>query len=714
MVNKSGAAGLNLDLEALSAKDKDNLSELASSLSQQLHQSGKYLSIDITANDPAYDPEFLGNVADYIVLMAYDEHYPSSEPGPIASRDWYNDIVDRTSQEITASKLIVSLGAYGYDWINGSKEPANSLKFSEIMSLAQDSGAQPELTADYGYNNYFGYQDSQKQSHQVWFLNGVTAYNEWLTVKNDGLAGVALWHLGSEDATYWRIFNTDVSAQSFVNLPPLTSVNYDSEGELFVLESTSQGGRLEITTDTDGSIDYALYDQLPAGYDLTAVGQSWPAKSLALTFDDGPDETWTPQILAVLKKYQVPAAFFMVGEQAQQNPEIVSEIAQNKNFLIGNHTYLHPDITAISRGRLQLELNETQRVIEAEAGRKTVMFRPPYDTDSTPSDPAQLASLSVVKDSGYIIAGANIDAEDWQRPGVPAIINNVLTGLKNSDNHVIVMHDAGGNRAQTVAALNQLIPLLKSQGYNFVSLNQGIGLSASALNPPLSQKEMVLVIATRIWSSLTRWGWLIIVWLFLLTTIIAIFRILFLGVMVLRSEKHYRRRNGAAVCQDPVSILVPAYNEEKTIAQTLSALQKNYKNNFEVLVINDGSTDNTAAVVEKFAATDPRIRLVSKPNGGKSSALNLGFQEAKYDLVVTIDGDTILLPDTLDELTKPFIDPQVDAVCGNVEVGNVRNILTGFQTLEYITTQNFDRRAFDELNCISVVPGATGLSLRRL
>lgn len=707
-IASSSASGVNIDFENLKPEDKDAYLEFLMNLASSLHAQGHLLTVDVIYGDPAYDLEYIGQIADYVVLMAYDEHYSSGVPGPVASRDWFNNIVDDAAQAIPPKKLIVSLGAYGYDWTDGSSAPAKGLKFSEIMKLAKDSDSQPEMKDNYGYNFYFGYQDDSRKNHQVWFLNSLTAYNEWLTLKKYNLAGTALWRLGSEDENYWQIFDkANVSAADFKNAPNLDSIDFDTASELFKLEYDRSSGSLQLTNDTDGSIDYALYNSVPTGYALTGVGRTFPDKSLALTFDDGPDETYTPQILDVLNQYKVPAAFFMVGEQAQRNPDILREMAKG-DYLFGNHTYLHPNIATISHNRLALELNQTERVIEAETGRKTIMFRAPYDTDSMPSTPEQLNSIAVINKMGYIMAGANIDSSDWEKPGVDQIVSNVLRQVVDPSNHVIVMHDAGGDRTQTVAALKILIPELRQKGYKFISLNEAAGLSREALNPPLSRSELFFVTMTKIWSFLTHWGWLVIVWLFLFTTIIAAFRILFLGQMVLRSAKHYKKRDYRKSLEGPVTVLVPVYNEEKIIAQTLSALGQSTKRNIEILVINDGSTDNTGAEVEKFILRDPRIRLISKANGGKSSALNLGMKEASNDIIVTIDGDTILLPEAVDELTKPFLDPQVDAVCGNVEVGNVRNILTGFQALEYITTQNFDRRAFDELNCISVVPGATG------
>jgi len=706
MIAESKVAGINIDLEDLKPSDKEAYLSFLKNLADLLHKNNKFLTVDVTANDPAYDIEYIGQIADYVILMAYDEHYPSSAPGPIASADWFQDIVDQGVGSVPKSKLIIALGAYGYDWTSGTTTPANSLKFNELMTLAANADAEPEMNSDSGFNMYFSYSDGDNQNHQVWFLNGTTAWNEFLSVKKGGVAGVALWRLGTEDESYWQIFNKQTNGQTFAKAPGLHSVNFEDESELFKLKYAITAGHLQITTDTDGSIDYALYDKIPTGYDLGAVGSPFPNKKLVLTFDDGPDETWTPQILKVLKANNVPATFFLVGEQAQRNPEIVKQAARD-GFMFGNHTYLHPDISTISDSRLNLELNQTQRIIESETGRRTILFRPPYDTDSAPSTPEQLKSIAAVNKLGYVIAGANIDSQDWQKPGVNNIVENVLSLVGNPNNHVIVMHDAGGDRSQTVAALKILIPELRAEGYAFVNFNQAVGLTRDQINPPLVGSELFFVRITSLASFILSWGWIIIFWLFLLTTIIAILRILFLGAMVIRSSKHYRSRQGN-VFSGAVTVIIPCYNEEKTVAHTLAALRESLKTNIEILVIDDGSTDNTSAIVEQLIIKDNRIRLIKKTNGGKSSALNLGFKEAKNEIIITIDGDTILFPETINELVNPFADPKIDAVCGNVEVGNVRNILTGFQALEYITTQNFDRRAFDELNCISVVPGATG------
>lgn len=189
---------------------------------------------------------------------------------------------------------------------------------------------------------------------------------------------------------------------------------------------------------------------------------------------------------------------------------------------------------------------------------------------------------------------------------------------------------------------------------------------------------------------------------------LAIFRIVFLGFLVFRSRQAQKKFYSENPFAPPVTILVPAYNEDKVIERTVRGLLKSDYPEMEIMVIDDGSTDDTAKVVRKLEEEFRNVRLITKKNEGKSLALNLGFREAKYDYVVTIDADTIVYSNTVRHLMEPFAMEDVDAVCGNIEVGNVNNVLTSFQEVEYVTGQNFDRRAFDALNCISVVPGATG------
>lgn len=156
-----------------------------------------------------------------------------------------------------------------------------------------------------------------------------------------------------------------------------------------------------------------------------------------------------------------------------------------------------------------------------------------------------------------------------------------------------------------------------------------------------------------------------------------------------------------------VSIIVPAYNEEKVIGDTiLSLLELDYPRK-EIIVVNDGSTDGTEQVVTPYVRKG-QVQLVNRPNGGKAVALNTGIAFANGEIIVCTDADSVVERAALTKLVANFQNPRVVAVAGNVKVGNRVNLLTNLQALEYVREINLRRRAFDLLNTVYVVPGAVG------
>src|SRR5207249_9882384 len=156
------------------------------------------------------------------------------------------------------------------------------------------------------------------------------------------------------------------------------------------------------------------------------------------------------------------------------------------------------------------------------------------------------------------------------------------------------------------------------------------------------------------------------------------------------------------------TVLIPAYNEEPVIVQTITSVLASDYPAMRVIVVNDGSTDATGTLLDENFSTEPRVQIIHQVNRGKASALNNAMSHAQTEIVVTIDADTEVESDAIRQLLRHFSDPQTGAVAGNVKVGNRSRWLTRWQALEYITSQNMEKRAFDLLNCITVVPGALG------
>jgi poly-beta-1,6 N-acetyl-D-glucosamine synthase len=431
-------------------------------------------------------------------------------------------------------------------------------------------------------------------------------------------------------------------------------------------------------------------------------------REVALTFDDGPDPAATPQILAVLKAEQVPATFFVVGSRVLSHPGLVREEVAAGNE-VGSHTFTHVDPAEVSGWRVNLELSLTQVALAGAAGVHTSLFRPPYSSEPSAANPAQLVAWQAIARRGYTIVLADRDSEDWRRPGVARIVDNATPG--GGAGAVILFHDGGGNRSETVTALRTVIDRLRSQHYRFVPVSDLMGTPRAAVLPPASTASRAqgraTILAARLSEDLLR----LLTFLAAPVLLLTVVRALFLGFA---ARRHARRPLGRLMpvgAGGGVSVLVPAYNEELGIAAAVRTLSESEYPDVEVIVVDDGSTDATARVVEGLALTN--VTLVRQTNRGKAGALNTGLDHARHDLIVTVDGDTVFAPDTIGWLVRSFADPDVGAISGNTKVGNRRGLLGRWQHIEYVMGFNLDRRMYELLNCMPTVPGAIGAFRRR-
>jgi len=707
------AEGVNIDLEELAPEDSEPFLEFLVELRKALHDRGMRLTVDVPFQDPAFDYEYIGKVADAVMVMAYDEHFPSSAAGPIASRKWLETSLKDLLPRIPKDRLVIVLGAYGYDWdIDAQKKLAEGISFLSAVNLARAAGSEPHF-AEGIENAHFAYRDEGGHTHEVWLEDAPTIWNQTKLAGENGIERFGLWRLGTEDETIWSFLGQEHRPKrpdALTSVPANRQVEFYGQGEVLTVSSHPQPGHRDLAIDADGRIESGVYSQVPTGFLVERRGGK--PKKVALTFDDGPSEEWTSQILDVLRSAKVPAAFFVVGEQVLRFPELVDE-ASADGHLIGNHTFSHPHLENVTPREVQVQLASTQRLIEGLTGKRSPLFRAPYTADVIIDDERGLAPMRAALEAGYVMIGANVDSQDWKLHDGGEIARRVLSELKRGAGQIVLFHDGGGDRHATVDALRLLIPALREKGYDIVSLDELLSMPRAELAPSLPFGERAISWGNAATAWLRAWGYAIISVLFFGCTALAALRILFLGAIALYelwSQRRARRgrKESSGDFQPFVTVLVPAYNEEKVISSTLASLGATTYPDVEFLVIDDGSTDRTPDVVAEIAANDPRVRLLRQANGGKSAAANHGLSEAKGEIVVAVDADTVVAKEAISKLVRHFEDPEVTAVCGNVEVGNVNSWLTAFQAVEYVTSQNFDRRAFSALNCISVVPGALG------
>ncbi|MGR6320586.1 bifunctional polysaccharide deacetylase/glycosyltransferase family 2 protein [Micromonospora soli] len=429
-----------------------------------------------------------------------------------------------------------------------------------------------------------------------------------------------------------------------------------------------------------------------------------PARTIALTFDDGPDPRWTPKVLDVLSRHHVPATFFVIGSQVSRYPELAKRMTREGHEL-GIHTFTHPEMTDLPPWRRKLEYSQTQAAVAYTTGVTTVLARLPYSSGVDSLDDANWRVVQETGRWGYVSVFNDTDSEDWARPGPDTIIRNATP--KGNRGAVVLMHDSGGDRSQTIAALDRFIPQMQARGYRFTTISQGLNWSpadAAQLDTVDKARGALLVWGVHIADATVYLLWLILIVVGLLT----LARTLLLFGYALRHARHRRAPTwswGGEV-NDPVTIIVPAYNERTTIAAAVRSLATGTHPEIEVLVVDDESDDDTARQVEGLGL--PNVRVARVPGGGKAAALNAGVALARNDLLVMVDADTVVEPDAIHRLVQPFADPRVGAVAGNVKVGNRRRLLGRWQHIEYVIGFSLDRRLYDTLHCMPTVPGALG------
>lgn len=446
--------------------------------------------------------------------------------------------------------------------------------------------------------------------------------------------------------------------------------------------------------------------------DRRTASHRLPERTIALTFDDGPDPVWTPRIMQVLRKHHVPATFFVIGAQVSRHPELCRELARQGHEL-GIHTFTHPPMADLPSWRRRLEYSQTRAVIAYTTGITAPLARLPYSSNVSDLDDANWPVVQETGRWGYVSVFNDTDSRDWARPGPDAIVRNAHP--EDGQGAVILFHDAGGDRAQTVAALDRFIPEMKRRGYRFTTVSEGLRepLAADA-KTEVGRGELIRG-ALLVWSVKIADGTYRVLWLLLLVVgALTLARTLLLFGFALI---HARRRRAPTwswgpPVTEPVTVIVPAYNERTTIAATVRSLATGTHPDVEVLVVDDESDDGTADEVERLGL--PNVRVVRVPAGGKAAALNAGVALARHDIVVMVDADTVVEPDAIHRLVQPLADPQIGAVAGNVKVGNRRRLLGRWQHIEYVIGFNLDRRLYDTLDCMPTVPGALGAFRREV
>lgn len=411
---------------------------------------------------------------------------------------------------------------------------------------------------------------------------------------------------------------------------------------------------------------------------LDPARENLSSKKVLMVFDDAPDQKNTTQTLEILNQYKVPAVFLISGYKLNQNSQLLEKIFE-EGHEIGNGGFVQSKLGLLAGASNVWGLNTTQILMANELNV--------YSKLST-------KSLDI-----------KLDPKDWpsQTPGQFA--RHIVEAVNKGQN-IILLHQGWGSET-TVLALPTILEKLKSEGFTFVTAAERLGTQKNVLMPaiPTNQQYWVKIsgLAMAVINGAT---WFLTVF-GLAAAIFGIARIVSIGLAAFYGHYH-RHRKIYKKSYPTVAVIVPAFNEAKVIERTVNSLLKTNYPKLQIVVIDDGSSDGTYEVAVKAYKNEPQVLCLAKENSGKADSINEALNHTKAEIVIIIDADTQIKDDAIFHLVQPFQDKKIGAVAGNAKVGNRLNMITKLQALEYITSQNLDRRAFAVLNCIKVVPGAIG------
>lgn len=697
-----GARGLCLRPFSVASNQRAGLALLLRDLKSALGRDPLCLVLE-NGTDLWRDPTLTAS-PDRVVIEMFRRIRPGMGPTGLAPPVEFDRVLEEAGRILAPAKLAFALGSHAAHWVDGAVVDAE-MPFAEALRLIARHGAELRFDPAIGGSSA-RFTDAAGQRHEIALLDAATLVNQRAAIAQRGLSpALALVSAGTEDPAAWQaVFGAlDAALSDAATVDLERYVGVDGTGPLLRVSDPAVAGQRTFDRDArTGRVTAVHWTHLPRPFTLERWGRR-PERTVSLTFDDGPDPIYTPQILDILAQKGVTATFFVTGRNGAGQTELLRQIVAG-GHLIGSHTYTHLDTATAPDWRLNLEINAIQRLVAGATGRGTRLYRSPYERSEGPADAGGAVRLALVQAAGYTIVGADISPRDWETRRPEAILSEIDAELDpDGKGMIIALHDAGGDRQATVDAIGPMIDHLRARGIAFVPLTDIVRATRDRLMPPspdwLSRIDWLTL-------SLLQSGGSVLAYVFWGVLAVAAARSLSMLVLAL-----FRRRHRAPVptcAKAPaVTVVIAAYNEALRIRACLESVLALDWPDLRVLVIDDGSTDRTSDEVK--AVADPRVALLQRENGGKARALADAFRQAKTGLVLAIDADTAIAPDALRLMVPHLDDPAVAAVAGRVLVGNEAHFLTGLQALEYATAQAIDRRAAEVMGTMIVVPGAIGL-----
>jgi cellulose synthase/poly-beta-1,6-N-acetylglucosamine synthase-like glycosyltransferase len=607
--------------------------------------------------------------------------------------------IEEISRAIPADKLQLAFGSQGAVIRSGERNP-QPISLAETMYNAAVFDGVIGYSADVAALSV-RYTDSQQELNRVW-LPDIATWLDRLAIADVPTSPV-IWPLGYEDPSIWgrdALQSQPVGEQS--DWVDLSSFNvFTGSGPFSALVAVAETGKRATTLTETGAGDYpTAFSALPVPNHVNFFGQEASGISLSLVIIGLPTNSQARELVEVLSALELEIVFFASMSDLLGAEDTVSLLIE-AGHQVGITLQPRTSLSWLAQKRDHLGRNLVQHLLAHQLDLQARFVLAPGAPDRIPDTLARLDQMRDLQASGLFVVHPSVEAfaDDFD---AEAFAERVYEQALGRDINVISVDIRDAASREVLRELPPLIEGLKSDGFDFLALHELAGISASEALPPAEiqgAKRDDITYATLSISWLGIQGTI-----FLLALIVALRSPIYLFLALVRRkgpqiDGNYHPR---------VTLIVPAYNEEKVIKRTIqSAIESDYPD-LEIIVVDDGSTDDTAKVVETHFSDVPNLTLVCQENGGKWSAIDHAIELADTPIICILDADSLIERTAISHIVQPFKDARVGAVAGTVEIGNSSNLLTAFQTLEYMYTQQVMRRAYEVFDGIIVVPGAIG------
>ncbi|OIQ28037.1 MAG: glycosyl transferase [Alphaproteobacteria bacterium MedPE-SWcel] len=695
--------GACIEIMELSSADLPGLRPFLTALSAGFDGAGLQSCIILSATQSLWQDADSMALFDKVILKMFSEPWVGTAPGPMAPDAWFIETARLAAEALGHDKLVAALGNFAVEWVSGAPLPT-VLPYALAMDKIAEAGATVRFSEKTS-GSFSAFQDSGGLTHKIWLQDAATLHNQITALSSLGISRIGVWSLGQEDPGVWTVLRGQQLTQDELSADLAVVqldnfVGYRGEGAFLRVGARQSPGIRQVRFDAEtGRVTSQVYDLMPRPYRMERYGKP-TGRKVVLSFDDGPHPTNTAQVLDSLKATQTPAAFFVTGKSIMDAPDLLKRVI-DEGHEIGAHSFSHPRMDQISKTRLDLEFSLLDKIIAGAAGRETSIYREPFQRSGGPISADRVRPLEAAEARGFRIAGMDIVPRDWEGWSSRQITDFVVGEVERGAGNVILLHDGGLNREASVAAVPMIISELRARGYSFTTMADLLGTNRADLMPVAEGGHQTF---DRVSFSAVAGAKTFVVTLFWVTLAIGVIRSVFILVLAVLN---WKGRQAVTLVSPRVAVIIPAHNEEEVIHACIESVRASDYKNIEIIVVDDGSTDNTLNEVFKFSHKQD-VRLISQPNQGKWSALNRALLGVNADIVVCIDADTQIKTNAITQLVKHFNDPKVGGVAGKIIAGNKVNLLTRMQAFEYATSQNVERMAFDLVNGILVVPGALG------